>query len=399
MMVNPSSGSWSGELTVAKKAVSLGAITFASPWNAPSSMGGGHVNASSYGAYADHLNSFVDYMKDNGVDLYAISVQNEPDYGDWTHWSAQEILSFVKNNGGSIKTRLMAPESFQFVKSMSDPMLNDATALANLDILGAHLYGTSINSFPYPLFKSKGAGKELWMTEHYTDSNNDADLWPNALNVATEIHNCMVEAEFNAYIWWYIRRSYGPIKENGQASKRGYCMAQFSKFVRPGYVRVDATKKPTTGVYVSAYKGSDTVVIVAVNTTSSSQPVNFMISGATVSSISKYTTSSSKNVAADGTASVSNGSFSGTLDAQSVSTWVGKGVVTGLINSNAGKRSKLFQISAKELSEYPMYDLRGRRVNGNRFNALGTSGSALRCGLYIVKNGNSGGSIRYIKIQ
>src|SRR5512141_1956761 len=55
MMVNPSSGSWSGELTVAKKAVSLGAIAFASPWNAPSSMlTGNHVKAASYGAYADH---------------------------------------------------------------------------------------------------------------------------------------------------------------------------------------------------------------------------------------------------------------------------------------------------------------------------------------------------------
>ena len=43
----------------------------------------------------------------------------------------------------------------------------------------------------------------------------------------------------SAYVWWYIRRSYGLIKENGNISKRGYCMAQYSKFVRPNDVRVE----------------------------------------------------------------------------------------------------------------------------------------------------------------
>jgi len=44
------------------------------------------------------------------------------------------------------------------------------------------------------------------------------------------------------------------MKEDGTISKRGYMMAHYSKFVRPGYVRVDATKNPTYNVYLSAYK-------------------------------------------------------------------------------------------------------------------------------------------------
>jgi glucuronoarabinoxylan endo-1,4-beta-xylanase len=329
MHVDEDSGNWSREVATAQRAIALGATVFASPWNPPSSMtevvnGKKRLKYDQYGAYTNHLNSFISYMKQNGVDLYAISIQNEPDYAyDWTWWTATEIVNYLKQNAASLQTRVMAPESFQYVKSMSDPILNDSQALANLDILGAHLYGTALNNFPYPLFKQKGQGKELWMTEVYTDSTNDADLWPTALDVAYNIHNSMVEAEFNAYVWWYIRRSYGMIKENGQVSKRGYCMAQFSKFVRPGYVRVDATKNPTTDVYVSAYKNDQKMVVVVVNRSASSKNLSLSINGATVQSLTRYTTSGSKNVKNDGTVNSSNGSFALSLDAQSVTTFVG----------------------------------------------------------------------------
>ncbi|BBP89821.1 hypothetical protein BsIDN1_34390 [Bacillus safensis] len=105
------------------------------------------------------------------------------------------------------------------------------------------------------------------MTEVYypNSDNNSADRWPEALGVSEHIHHSMVEGDFQAYVWWYIRRSYGPMKEDGLISKRGYNMAHFSKFVRPGYVRIDATKSPEPNVFVSAYKGNNQVVIVAIN--------------------------------------------------------------------------------------------------------------------------------------
>lgn len=265
-------------METAKSAVKHGAIVFASPWNPPSDMvetfnRNGDTSAkrlkyNKYAAYAQHLNDFVTFMKNNGVNLYAISVQNEPDYAhEWTWWTPQEILRFMRENAGSINARVIAPESFQYLKNLSDPILNDPQALANMDILGTHLYGTQVSQFPYPLFKQKGAGKDLWMTEVYypNSDNNSADRWPEALDVSQHIHNAMVEGDFQAYVWWYIRRSYGPMKEDGTISKRGYNMAHFSKFVRPGYVRIDATKNPNANVYVSAYKGDNKVVIVAIN--------------------------------------------------------------------------------------------------------------------------------------
>jgi len=44
---------------------------------------------------------------------------------------------------------------------------------------------------PYPLFEQKGAGKELWMTEVYVPNSdsNSADRWPEALEVAHNMHN------------------------------------------------------------------------------------------------------------------------------------------------------------------------------------------------------------------
>src|SRR6185312_1380551 len=172
-------------------------------------------------------------------------------------------------------------------KSYYDPILNDAAALANVDVLGTHLYGTPVSGYPYALFDSKASGQERWMTEHYTDSTTDADSWPNALGVATELHHAMVDGQFNLYTWWYIVRSYGPIKTNGAVSKRGWCMAHFSKFIRPGYHRVDATATPMSGVYLSAYKGDSGSVGGIVNDTGGEACMNVAVAGSTASSFER----------------------------------------------------------------------------------------------------------------
>ncbi|MGR6918281.1 RICIN domain-containing protein [[Actinomadura] parvosata] len=377
---------WSRDLATARRAAELGAAVIASPWNPPASMietfvRGSQTNArrlrySSYAAYAQHLNDFTTHLRNNGVDLYGISVQNEPDYAqEWTWWTATEMVRFLRENAGSISTRVIAPESFQYLKNMSDPILNDATALANVDIIGAHLYGTSYANFPYPLFKQKGAGKELWMTEvYYPNSTDSADLWPQALDVGEHVHHAMVDAEFQAYVWWYIRRSYGPMREDGQLSKRGACMAQFARFVRPGYVRIDATANPVSNVYVSAYQGGDgTVAVVAVNKAASAVSQQFTLASGTASSVSSWVTDASRNVAAQGTAAVSNGSFTATLPARSVTTFVtgvtqtpGGGIDTTawyvLVNRNSGKALDVYNLSTADGARITQWT----RNNGNQ---------------------------------
>jgi glucuronoarabinoxylan endo-1,4-beta-xylanase len=311
----------SANVATAKAAVAAGAIVFATPWNASGAM-----DSSQFSAYATHLNDFVAYMKNQGVDLYAIGVQNEPDYGSqggWRTWTAAQCHDFVSNYGATITTKLMSCESYSYNKSYYDPILNDSAALANVAVLGTHIYGTPVGSYPYPLFDSKGSGKERWMTEHYTDSTTDANSWPNALGVATELHHAMVDGQFDLYTWWFIVRAYGPIHSDGTVTKRGWCMAQFSKFVRPGFHRVDATASPASGVYLSAYVGPSNLVIVAVNTNTSAQSLAVTIDGSNVSSFTRYTTSGTKSLANDGTVTPSNGAVTLSLDAQSVTTLYG----------------------------------------------------------------------------
>lgn len=336
IFVSENKDNWYREVETAKKAIEMGGIVFASPWNPPSEMtetftktGDDDAKRLRYDKYADYaqwLNDFVTYMKDNGVDLYAISVQNEPDYAhDWTWWTPAEMLRFMKENAGSINCRVIAPESFSYLKNMSDPILNDPEALANMDILGAHLYGTSYGDFSYPLFKQKGAGKELWMTEvyHPNSNTNSQDLWPEALEVGYHIHNAMAEAEFQAYVWWYIRRHYGPMREDGTISKRGFCMTHYSKFIRPGFVRIDATKNPTTDVYVSAYKKGNDVVIVAINKSTSGKTITLSYPAGNIPSWEKYVTSATKDLAKEENVTSST-SFEITLDPQSITTLTGQ---------------------------------------------------------------------------
>ena len=313
-------------VATAKAALAAGAIVFATPWNAAGTM-----TSAQFPSYATHLSNFVSYMKNQGVGLYAIGIQNEPDYGaqaGWGSWTAALCHDFLLSYGGMIGTKLMSCESYSYNKSYYDPILNDSAALAQATIFGTHLYGTPVSAYAYPLFDSKGAGKERWMTEHYTDSTTDANSWPNALGVATELHNAMVTGQFDLYTWWYIKRSYGPIN-NGAVTKRGWCMAHWSKFIRPGFYRVDATDTPMAGVYASAYKGDTDVVIVVVNTNASPESLTVTVNGSNISSYAKYTTSSSKSLVNDGNVTAANGSLSLSLDASSVTTLHGTGASTG----------------------------------------------------------------------
>ncbi len=342
VFVNPDKTQWNKALPTAQAATKMGVTIFASPWEPPANLaesGGSngklHLPKSNYAAYAQHLNDFGTYMKNNGVDLYSISVQNEPDYAsEWTYWSTDETTDFIANYGDKItSTRLMSPESFQYApenaswvadggKKFYKKILNNSKAMANCDLFGTHMYGTTREWMDYP--ELENSGKEIWMTEVYVP-NSDADSanrYPEAIQVAENIHNAMVVGNMSAYTWWYIRRSYGLMTEDGNISKRGYCMAQYSKYVRPGSVRVDVTEQPNKDVYVSAYKDGDKVTIVAVNKGTEGYSQEFSLSGESISNVDRYRTSANENLAQTLNLEYNGDSFFAQLPAESVSTFV-----------------------------------------------------------------------------
>ncbi|MBQ9908049.1 MAG: carbohydrate binding domain-containing protein [Oscillospiraceae bacterium] len=346
IFVSDDQSAWSRAVPTAKGAQKLGATVFATPWNPPASMrtngsggrtGGKYVlKSGSEAAYAQHLNSYIKYMEGQGINLYSVSVQNEPDCSsDWTHWKPAATASFIANYGKAVKqgtkAKLMSAESFQYGnestgygKNYYKAVIQNQQAMENCDLFGTHFYGTQRSQMDYPTVEN--SGKEIWMTEVYVPNSdtNSANRFPEAISVAENIHNGLVVGNMSAYVWWYIRRSYSLIgQDDGKPTKRGYMMAQYSKYVRPGDVRIDATEQPNNNVLCSAYKHSDKQIeIVAVNKGTSEVSQQFTVSGRNITNVDRYRTTGSENLAETKNLTAQGSSFSAQLPGNSVSTFV-----------------------------------------------------------------------------
>ncbi|MDJ1469242.1 hypothetical protein [Xanthocytophaga flava] len=312
------SADFAAEKPTIDAAKSFGATVIASAWTAPASMKdnnnlvGGKLKTDSYASYASHLRAFNTAV--GGV--YAISPINEPNITvsyESMKMTATEVASFVAAQGENCGAPIMAPEPFNMDQTYINTYLSNATAKAKTAFVCGHIYGRT----PYNL---GNIGKSVWMTEHYTNSSISGNDWNNAMNAAKEIHDCM-NAGWAAYVWWYIRRSYGPIDENSNVTKLGYVMAHWAKWVRPGFSKISCTSNPTSGIFVTAYKNGSRIVIVAINQNSSATNQAFSLSGATVSSFSRYQTTSSANLVSS-SLSVSGNSFNLTLPASSITTLI-----------------------------------------------------------------------------
>jgi len=317
--------SWrSVELNYAKSAILRGAKVIATPWSPPVSMKtnnnliGGSLIPDSGAAYAKYLNDFANYMATNGAPLYAVSVQNEPDISvtyESCDWTSDAMRIFLKNHGQLItNTKVIAPESFNNNQAYVNTILADDIAAANTDIIGGHIYGSGI--VENDLAKSKG--KEVWMTEHLeTDT-----LYTANMNIAIEIHDCLTKANFNAYIWWYGKRFYSPIGQDGLITKRGYIMSHFARFIRPGSIRLGSSSNTLSDVLVSAYKNGSKKIIVVINNHSTGVNQKISMQDGTIGDVIPYTTTSSTNAVMGTKLVVTGNSFSYTLPPYSITTFV-----------------------------------------------------------------------------
>ncbi|RZM03598.1 MAG: cellulose-binding protein [Pedobacter sp.] len=282
IMIWPNKADWGRDVATTLKAQSLGARILASPWTPPSDMKSsksnlhGYLLPEKYADYVNHLNEFIAFMKDRGVNIEAVSIQNEPDWSpeyDGCEWTPEQILNFVKNHAGNINAKVLAAEAVNFKKMYTDPVLNDPAAVNNLDIVGGHLYGGGLQD--YPLARAKG--KEIWMTEHLLNEVNDGMGWAQALVMAKELNDCM-ENNFNAYFWWYLKRSYSMLGDGdkgttmGETLKRGYVLSHYAKFAT-GRKRIQADKiADNSEVSITSYHNAKDITLVIVNSGSKAVP-------------------------------------------------------------------------------------------------------------------------------
>ncbi len=223
---------WTDELTNATEAIAANpdAIVIATPWTPPpafktgSATGepyancnnglaqgycGGSLGPSHYADYATYLKDFVDYFQNRGVQLYAISIQNEPDASvqyESCFWSQNSYSYENTPNAGSTMdrwiagnarvvtatgTKLIMPETENFNTNFATDSLNDPQAASQIAIIGGHLYG----KIPFYYALAESAGKEVWMTEDWLNTSGSSSTIGDAINAAEEVHNSMVTGQ------------------------------------------------------------------------------------------------------------------------------------------------------------------------------------------------------------
>src|SRR5581483_6927799 len=171
------------------------------------------MNHANWAAYAAYQVSWATAMKNTyGFTPYALSVQNEPDY-DTTYqsclWSASDFDTYIGTylgpalNTAGFNPIIMMPESFADNLNLSATTMGDANAAKYVRAIGMHLYGGGPNTVPASYSTTAGHAVESWETEISDFAANDASI-TSGLKYANQIHNCVVDHNFNAYNFWWI---------------------------------------------------------------------------------------------------------------------------------------------------------------------------------------------------
>jgi glucuronoarabinoxylan endo-1,4-beta-xylanase len=362
------------ETAIALKAIARGARVWGAPWSPPPQFKSNGNTVGSQGsflssgnqAYADMIADYAVAMKAAGVNLYAVSVQNEPDWSPSSYegclFSAQQMhdyVPFLYNSllaKGAGTTRILAPESLHWQGTTSlayiNALMNDPDTAAKIGIIADHNYdGTS---------ESAGAaatpanlphqGRALWETEVMTSDAFDPSI-ANGLYWGQRLHLFMTAAQANGWhTWWvlpYPDGNSGLLGLNWAMTKRAYVLGQFAKFVRPGFYRIDAS---TAGsALISAYKepGTGKFAIVAINNTTAPITETFTLANFSSASVTPWQTSDTDSLASKSLIAVTGNAFTATLPSNTVTTFVGTDTTPALpltssrivnlsIRSNAG---------------------------------------------------------------
>lgn len=277
---------WNAGVANAKRAKKYGAFVFASPWSPPASwksnnseVNGGSLLEEHYADWADFLNDYYLYMKGQGADIDAVSLQNEPDWNTSYQsciWTGEQMAKFLRTQGSKIGCKIIAPESVHFTKNLHEAMLNDPEACEQLDILGGHFYGWDGSS--YPLAEQKG--KPVWMTEYLINERQEKEgkniNWKDdGFLFARSINDAML-ANFSAWVHYSLKRYYGCIGDgqygtvDNAITKRGWVLSQYAKFVagttRVRHILNDATGQLSSSAYIT--QTGDSIILMVINPTS-----------------------------------------------------------------------------------------------------------------------------------
>ena len=239
-----------------------------SPWSAPvwmkdnNNSKGGSLQKQYFDVYAAYFVKYIQAMKAQGINIDAITPQNEPlnpDNNPSMYMTALDQADFIKNSLGpafsqsNITTKIICYDHNADAPQYPITVLQDAGANKYVDGSAFHLYAGSItaltqvhNAFP---------DKNIYFTEQYTPSNGSfgGDL-------SWHIQNLIVGATKNwsrNVLEWNLASDpnmephtdggcttcLGAVTINGSDISRNqsyYIIAHASKFVRPGSFRIQS---------------------------------------------------------------------------------------------------------------------------------------------------------------
>jgi O-glycosyl hydrolase len=213
----------------------------------------------------------------------------------------------------------------------------DQEAWGAFDIFGVQEYDSQI-AYAWPSDVNGGVrDKEVWQTEmsglrHWPEEGPSTDI-ENGVAVAGWIHSALTVGEASAWVWFFYESYFendneGLALTQGSATiaKRYYTLGNYSKFVRPDYVAVAVAGNENEDVLLSAFKGDDgTLVVVAINKGDSTAEFPITIAGGMApTSMTPTVTSASDNLATRGAIAVTDGQFTASLPALTVTSFVGK---------------------------------------------------------------------------
>jgi glucuronoarabinoxylan endo-1,4-beta-xylanase len=287
---------------------SQGGKMMETPWYLPDK------NPSSYQPFINNVSSLIGA----GVNVYAMSVANEPDCATSGPYfppgtSSGDLSPYIDAVAPMVHSQL--PGVKFIAPDVCDPsnygayvsgIEADATANVQTDIFDYHGYGpcnTPANSSnPTP----NDHTRSVWVTESGAANGEYDPSISDALNTATNGYCALAEFDVSVWNqWWTIASGSAPynlmiidVDSNHNlvsVPKRYFAIGNFSRYVRPGWSRIGVSGS-LSGIYgVTAFVNTSTgaFAIVAINNSGSDiSNITFGLAGATVTgSVTPYVTS------------------------------------------------------------------------------------------------------------
>lgn len=252
-----------------------------------------------YRAFAEYVLDVVEHFIDEGYPVKYVSPVNEPQW-EWTggqegcHYEPEELVDFLNVFLDVLEERniegleLSAPELGEWGNTSYkyyDAIFADERLKNSLTSLDVHSYWSDTNAktaFMDYLNKQGLTGLNLKMSEWCEMKNGRDTGMSSAMELAITVQTDLTKLNVSSWQYWIAVSCYeyrdGLIyvfKGNHEVveTKRLWALGNFSRFVRPGYVRVDSTVD-NLNVLSSAFKGTDdegreNLVVVLVNNSDS----------------------------------------------------------------------------------------------------------------------------------